>query len=223
MVALEVPVTVKDALPPAMPVAVSEMVGFAGYALRVLGEAVQLPLPPMTRHERDTTPVNPSCDVTLIAPFALPPDFTLGNVVLAARIKSGFATTLSVKVCILAAGAPLLVALTVTADAAIGDDAGMFTVSPIVTGAVAVGFTALEGAKEQVAPAGNPEQARFTVPLNEPRPVAWKLMTCDVVPRGTLTLEGLGAVRPKSTTWRTSGASCVVACASLPEPWILNE
>lgn len=59
----------------------------------------------------------------------------------------------------------------VTVDAPIGDDAGALTVNPIVTGVVAVGVTALDGAKEQVAPAGNPEQVKFTVPLKDPRPV----------------------------------------------------
>jgi hypothetical protein len=215
---LEVPVTVKEPLPPLIPEAFSEIVGLAGYEFRVLGDAVQLPLPPATRQERDTTPVNPSWVATLMGPLALPPDFTFGNAELAVRTKSGFATTFRVKVCVFAAGAPLLVADMVTVDRAIGDDAGALTVSPMATGTVAVGFTALEGAKEQLAPAGNPEHARFTDPLKDPRPVAWKLKVDDVVPRGTLTLEGFGAVKPKSTTRRVSGASCVVACASLPDP-----
>jgi len=107
-----------------------------------------------------------------MVPLALPPDLTFGNAELAVRAKSGFATTLSVKVCVFSVGAPLLVPEIVTVDVAIGDDTGTFTVSPTVTGAVAVGFIVFEGAKEQVAPAGNPEQARFTVPLKEPMPLA---------------------------------------------------
>lgn len=94
---LDVPVTVREPLPPEMPVAFSEMVEFTGYELRVLGEAVQLPLPPATRQESETTPANPSCALTLMSPLVIPPDFTVGNAGLAASTKSGFATTFSGK------------------------------------------------------------------------------------------------------------------------------
>jgi hypothetical protein len=197
---LDVPVTVREPLPPLMPVALSEIVELAGYEFTVFGDAVQLPFPLATRQERETAPANPSCAETAIRPLAVPPDLTFGNAELALRTKSGFAVTLSVKVCVFAAGAPLLVADMVTIDAPIGDGTGTFTVSPTLTGVVAVGFTTLEGAKEQVAPAGNPKQARVTLPLKKPRPVAWRFKTDDVVPRGTVIPEGLGVVKPKSTT-----------------------
>ena len=91
---------------------------------------------------------------------------------MAVRTKSGFGITFSVKVCAFAGGAPLLVADMVTVDVEIADDAGMFSVNSIVTGDADVGLTVLDGMKAQVAPEGNPEQAKLTVPLKEPSAVA---------------------------------------------------
>ena len=77
---------------------------------------------------------------------------------------------------------------------------GTVTATVIFTGELAVGFTVAEGENEHVAPGGNPEQTKFTVPLKEPAPATVKLKLEDVVPRGTVMLVGAGAVREKSTT-----------------------
>jgi hypothetical protein len=95
-------------------------------------------------------------------------------------------------------------------------EAATSTVSAIFTGDPDVGRTALLGLKLHVAPAGNPEQVKFTVPENAPAAVVWNEIEPEVVPRGTGTLDVDGAVSPKSTTCNASGTSCVVRLTSLP-------
>ncbi len=109
MLAPDVPVTISEELPALMPVAFRVIFELAGNALIVFGEMLQLP-PCDVAHVNATEPVKPSCDVTLIVPFALPPDFTVGNVKPVVSTKSGLSVTFKVNDWVLGAGAPLLVA-----------------------------------------------------------------------------------------------------------------
>ena len=102
-------------------------------------------------------------------------------------------------------------------------EAATGTISVMLTGDAAVGMTDALGLKLHVAPAGNPEQLKFTVPANDPAAVTWKAMGEEVVPRGTAIPEGLGTVRLKSTTCSTRGTSWVVVFVSLPTSCRLNE
>lgn len=86
-------------------------------------------------------------------------------------------------------------------------EAGTVTVRPAFTGEPEAGVTALEGVKAHVAPDGNPEHARFTVPLNEPRPKTTNASVVEVVPLGTAMLAGFGVSNAKSTTCKVSTAS----------------
>ena len=98
---------------------------------------------------------------------------------------------------------------------------GTITATVTFTSVLVVGFTVAEGENEHAAPEGNPEQAKFTVPLKEPAAATVKLKLEDVVPRGTVTLAGAGAVREKSTTCRVRGVSWIVP--SPPDPRSRNE
>ena len=91
------------------------------------------------------------------------------------------------------------------------------------TGDPEVGLTDALGLKLHVAPMGNPEQLKFTVPANDPAAVTWKVMGEEVVPRGTAIPDGLGTVRLKSTTCSIRGTSWVVVFVSLPTSCRLNE
>jgi len=73
------------------------------------------------------------------------------------------------------------------------------------TGALAVGLTVFDGVKVQVAPAMPELQVMATLWLNDPAAVASKLTGEEVVPRGTVTLAGDGAVNPKLTMCSVTG------------------
>lgn len=107
---------------------------------------------------------------------------------------------------VFAAGAPATVARIVMLLPPGLAEAATSTVSAILTGDPGVGLTSLLGLKLHVAPAGNPEQVKFTVPENAPAAVVWNEIEPEVVPRGTDTLDVDGAVSPKSTTCNASGS-----------------
>ena len=69
--------------------------------------------------------------------------------------------------------------------------------------------TDAEGEKLQVTPTGIPlaGHARVTVPLNDPRALTTNAIGEDLDPLDTLTLEGLGVPRAKSTTRNMTGVS----------------
>jgi hypothetical protein len=126
--------------------------------------------------------------------------------------------TVSLNVCVLAAGAPAAIAEMVTV---VGPPTGVpgaaVTVNVTVTGVEDVGFTALDGENTQAAPAASPdEQLSVTVPAKLPDAVTWNVLAPDVPPCATLNEFGLGAVKPKSTTRSMTGASCVIAFPSVP-------
>ena len=135
------------------------------------------------------------------------------------QVKSGPApVTVSPKVCVLAEGAPAVIAEIVTT---VGPPAGVpapaVTVKVTVTGVEDVGFTELDGENTQTAPAGNPaEQLSVTVPAKLPAAVTWNVLVPDVPPCATLNEFGLGAVKLKSTTCSVTGASCIIAFPSVP-------
>jgi hypothetical protein len=81
--------------------------------------------------------------------------------------------TVNAKVCVLAAGAPAVVAEMVTvAGPPVGVPFPAVTVNVIVTGADEVGLTELEGKNTQAAPEGSPaEQVSATVPEKLPAAV----------------------------------------------------
>ena len=91
-----------------------------------------------------------------------------------ANVKSAMTPeTVSVNVCVLAAGAPATLAASVTV---VGPPAGVplpaVTVSVTVTGFPAVGFTELDGENKHAAPDGSPlGQFSATVPENDPEAV----------------------------------------------------
>ena len=128
------------------------------------------------------------------------------------------AVTVSLNVCVLAAGAPAAIAEIVTA---VGPPAGVpapaVTVKVTVTGVEDVGLTEPDGENKQAAPVGSPaEQLSVTVPAKLPAAVTWNVLVPDVPPCATLNELGLGAVKLKSTTCSVTGASCVIAFPSVP-------
>jgi hypothetical protein len=82
--------------------------------------------------------------------------------------------TVKRNVCVLDAGAPAVVAASVTvAGPPTGVPAAAVTVNVTVTGDEAVGLTELDGENTQAAPAGNPEgQVSVTVPAKLPAAVS---------------------------------------------------
>lgn len=88
----------------------------------------------------------------------------------ASEKSGGAADTVKLKVWVLAAGAPLTFAASVTvAGPPKGVAALAETVMVTLTGVEAVGVTELEGEKTQAVPLGSPlGQLRFTVPENDP-------------------------------------------------------
>jgi hypothetical protein len=185
-----------------------------GYELTLLGITLQLVIG--KEHVKPTVAENASRALTRIAPLPLCPDFTTGNAVGWVKTKSGLSWTTSVNDWVFDAGAPATVARIVMLLLPGLAEAATSTVSAILTGEPDVGLTALLGLKLHVAPAGNPEQVKLTVPENAPAAVVWNEIEPEVVPRGTDTLDVDGAVSPKSTTCKASGTSCVVRLASLP-------
>ena len=104
---------------------------------------------------------------------------------------------------------------------------GVLRLVPIVRvtviGLLAVGLTEADGEKLQLAPEGSPLHESETIPLNDPEAVTANVMFCEVLGRLTVTEPGEGAPRPKSTTCRVSGKSCVTVLLSLPTPCALKE
>jgi hypothetical protein len=80
------------------------------------------------------------------------------------------AVTVRLNVCVLAAGAPVVIAETVTVvGPPIGVPVAAVTVSATVTGAEDVGLTELDGENTQAAPVGSPAgQLSVTVPAKLP-------------------------------------------------------
>ena len=119
------------------------------------------------------------------------------------------AVTVSPNVCVLAAGAPVVMAETVTMNGPpTGVPAAAVTVNVSVTGVEDVGLTELDGENTQAAPVGNPaEQLSVTVPEKLPAAVTWNVLAPDVPPCPTVSEFGLGAVRLKSTTCSVTVAS----------------
>ena len=136
-----------------------------------------------------------------------------------AIMKSGAGTfTVSAKVCVLADGAPGVVAEieTVTGPPS-GVPNAAVTVRETVTGCDAIGLTELDGENRQFAPDGRPlAQFSVTNPSKLPAADTVNVIACDVSPWPTLNELGLGAVKLKSTTCKTTGASCEIACGSVP-------
>ncbi len=134
-------------------------------------------------------------------------------------MKSGAAAvTVNSNVCVLAEGAPAVIAEIVTL---VGPPAGVpdpaSTVNVTVTGEEDVGLAAFDGENMQAAPPGSPaEQLSVTVPAKLPDAVTWNVLVPDVPPCATLNEFGLGAVKLKSTTCSVTGASCVIAFPSVP-------
>ena len=127
-------------------------------------------------------------------------------------------------VCVLAAGAPVVMAEIVTvAGPPSGVAAIAVTVNVTVTGAEDVGFTELDGENTQAAPEGSPAgQESVTVAAKLPAAVTWNVLAGEVPPCPTLTEFGLGTVKLKSTTCSVTGASCVMALPSVPTAWALK-
>jgi hypothetical protein len=120
--------------------------------------------------------------------------------------------TVKLNVCVLAEGAPAVVAARVTdTGPPTGVPAAAVTVRVTVTGVEEVGFTELAGENRQLAPVGIPvEQLSATAPANEPEAVTWNALVPDVPPCDTVKEFGDGVVRLKSTIWSVTDASCVV-------------
>jgi hypothetical protein len=130
------------------------------------------------------------------------------------HVKSGGAVTVSWKVVVRVAAGFVVVPWIVTVVVPVGVLAAALTVSVTVAGLPDVGIAGF-GAKLQVAPVGSPlEQLSVTDCANDPNAVTWNWAVFDA-PSCTVTAPG--EVRPKSTTCRVTGASCVsvpsVACA----------
>src|ERR1700690_1563821 len=106
------------------------------------------------------------------------------------RLKSAIAVTVNDRVCVFAAGAPLVFAEMVTVDVPVGVPLVVPIVSVTGTGVLDVGFTDAEGEKLQVAPVGRPLHESETVPANDPEAVTEKLMFCEVFGRFTVTVPG---------------------------------
>jgi hypothetical protein len=134
-------------------------------------------------------------------------------------VKSGNGpVTVRVNVCVLAAGAPVVIAETVTV---VGPPTAVpiaaVTVIVTVTGVEVVGLTELDGENTQAAPAGSrAEQLSATVPAKLPNAVTWNVLAADAPPCPTPREFGLGAVKLKSTTCSVNAASRVIAFSSVP-------
>jgi hypothetical protein len=144
--------------------------------------------------------------VTVVLPVSVQPKSAAGPV------------TVRPNVCILAAGAPVAIAEIVTVFGPPNEvPAAAITVNVTVTGAEDVGLTEPDGENTQAAPVGSPaEQLSITAPEKLPDAVTWNVLAPDVPPCPTLNEFGLGAVKLKSTTCSVTGASCVIAFASVP-------
>jgi hypothetical protein len=84
----------------------------------------------------------------------------------------------------------------------------VLTVRVTATGFPDVGWT-LAGAKLHATPAGSPEQARFTVPMNDPEALTVSVTAAEL-PWAIVRVFGEGPPIAKSTTCRMTAASCVM-------------
>ena len=109
--------------------------------------------------------------------------------------------TASATFCVFGAGAPVDVAETATLYCPPGVAAVVPTEIVTVTGALAVGFTVAEGEKLHVTPLAGALQESVTVLAKLPTP-ATSVVTIELPPGSTLTLEGAGTPSVKSATAR---------------------
>src|SRR5712691_4220802 len=79
-----------------------------------------------------------------------------------------------------------------------------------------------KGLKLQLAPAGNPLQLMFTLPLKLFKPTTWNLTGTEFCPLTTVTGLGLGVVKTKSVTLSITGCEWVRLAGSIPVPVTLN-
>src|ERR1700680_5298531 len=88
----------------------------AGNALTDVGLMLQLLAPNVAAQIKLTVPLKPSWEAIVIGPLVpVLPAFTLGNALGSLRTKSGFVVTVRVKEVVKGAGAPGVVACSVTA------------------------------------------------------------------------------------------------------------
>jgi hypothetical protein len=147
----------------------------------------------------------------------------LGVAVTAIEKSGTGAVTCSENVCVLAAGAPEVVAESVTVELPTGVLTAAVTVNVTVTGVLEVGFTVAEGEKAHAAPVGRPlGQLSVTEPEKEPDADTTNVLWFEVPPCTTFNVFGFGAVSAKSTTCSVAAASWVVVPASVPTPWALK-
>jgi len=170
-------------------------------------------------HVSATLPSYPSSAVSVPVHVTFSFTTVVFGVAVTAIVKSGTSfVTVKLNDCVLAAGAPVVIAEIVTkVGPPTGVPAAVFTVSVTVTGAEDVGLTELDGENTQAAPVGSPAgQLSVTVPAKLPEAVTWNVLAADVSPCPTLTAFGLGAVKSKSTTCSVTVVSCVMLYGSVP-------
>ena len=131
------------------------------------------------------------------------------------------AATISVRVWVFA-GAPGVVALTVTEDVPSGVAEEVEMLRLTETGLPLVGETEAAGANWQVAPAGRFEHARVTEPLKLPAAETEKVAGALVPPGVVVTLAGDGGPSEKSTICKVRGKSWVMLAESVPTACRLN-
>ena len=171
VIAPEVPLTVTVTGPPNVAVALAVRVSMLVFA--VVGLGLNEAVTPLGRPVAAsvTFPVNPNVSVTvmlLVPPVA--PCVIVRVLGEAASVKPGTgAVTCSAKVCVLAAGAPVVFAESVTVVFPTGVVPVAVTVKVTVTGVDEVGLTDADGEKAHAAPVGRPlGQLSATEPAKEP-------------------------------------------------------
>jgi len=159
-----------------------------------LSEQVGAGVPvPVTAHARFTAALKPFVALTLITEVADPPGVAIvADVGVAVSVKPGAVLAVTVKLTVAVWFVkPDAVPVIVTVEVAAGVLAAVEIVR--VTGPAVTG---LVGVNAQAAPAGRPEQARATVPLNPP----WSATVREydaLPPAVTVALVGALAVRVK--------------------------
>src|SRR5271166_4042759 len=90
------------------------------------------------------------------------------------------------------------------------------------TGLPVVGLTLVPGIKLHVELAIAALQEMLTLWSNDPAALTWNSTGDDVVPRGTVTVDGEGVLSAKLTTCKVRAASRVTLCGSDPTPCMLK-
>ena len=213
----EVPVMVTVAAPVvavALAVKVSVLVVVVGLGLKAAVTPVGRP-----DAARATLPLNPFTGVTvmvLVPPVSPSVIDRVAGAVESVKLGTG-AVTCNANVCVLAAGAPVVVAESVTVELPTGVANAAVTVNVTVTGVEDVGFTVADGENTHAAPAGSPlGHVSATEPANDPDADTVNVLWFEVAPCTTFNVFGLGAVTAKSTTCSVTAASCVNVFASVP-------